>query len=60
MCHYGKAVESRAHMVGECELYKEERDVLEEMRKINECDMEKFGILDINSGLKLIPIRGDR
>ena len=29
--------------MGECEMYKEERDVLEEMRKIDECDMEKFG-----------------
>ena len=30
-------------MLGECEMYKEERDVLDEMREIDECDMEKFG-----------------
>ena len=44
-------------MVGECEIYKEERDVLE-MRKIGECDMEKFGTLD--SSEKTITIPGDR
>ena len=48
MCHYGKAVESRIHVVGGCEIYKEERDVLDgEMGKIDECDMEKFGTLRI-------------
>ena len=36
MCHCGKAVDSRTHIVGECDIYKEERDVLEEMRKIDE------------------------
>ena len=41
MCPCGKAVESRTHIVGECEIYKEERDVLEEMRKIDECGMKK-------------------
>ena len=46
MCPCGKAVESRTHIVGECEIYKEERDVLEEMRKIDECGMEKFGTPD--------------
>ena len=35
----GKAVERRTHLVGECEIYKDERDLLEEMRKIDECDM---------------------
>ena len=29
-------------------MQKEERDVLEEMRKTNECDMKIFGTLDIN------------
>ena len=34
-------------MVEECEMYKEERDVLkEEMREIDDCDMEGFGTLD--------------
>ena len=33
---YGKAIESRTHTVAECELYQEERDVLEgEMRDLN-------------------------
>ena len=40
------SIESITHVVGECEVYKEGRDVLEEMRKIGECDMEKFGTLD--------------
>ena len=59
MCPCGKAIESRIHIVGECERYKEERDVLEEeMRKIDECDMEQFGTL--NSSEKTIAILGDR
>ena len=41
ICPCGKAVESRTHIVGECETYKEERDGLE-MRKMDDCDMEKF------------------
>ena len=36
MCPCGKATESRTHAVGECEVYMEERDVSEEMRKIDE------------------------
>ena len=36
----GKAVECRTYVVGECEMHKEERNVLEgQMRKIDECDM---------------------
>ena len=36
-------------IVGECELYKEERDVLEEeMREIDERDMQEFDRLDSN------------
>ena len=59
MCPCGKAIESRTHIVGECEIYKEERDVLEEeMREIDECDMEEFGTLD--SSEKTIAILGDR
>ena len=36
MCTCGKAVESRSHIVGECEIYKEERDMLrdEENRRM--------------------------
>ena len=35
----------RTYIVGECEICKEERDVLEEIRKIGECGMDKFGTL---------------
>ena len=41
MCPYGKTIECRTHIVGECEICKEERDALEEeMRKLDVCDME--------------------
>ena len=40
-------------------MYKEERDVFEEMRKIDECGMEKFDTLD-NNEKKTIAILGDR
>ena len=43
--------------MGECEIYAEERDVLE-MRKIDRCDMEKFGTLD--SSEEMIAIVGSR
>ena len=42
MCPYGKEVESRTHIVGECEIYKEEWNVSKEMRKLGECGMEKL------------------
>ena len=45
------------HAVGECEIYEEERDVLE-MRKIDECGMDKFGTP--NTSEKTIAILGDR
>ena len=42
-CSCGNADESRTHMEGECELYTEERSMLEEeMRKIDGCNMEKL------------------
>ena len=42
-CPCGKARESRIHIVVECELYKDERDILEEeMREVNEGDMNLF------------------
>ena len=45
--------------MGECKIYKEERDALEEeLRNIGECNMEKFGTLD--SSEKTISILGDR
>ena len=40
VCPCGTTIGSRAHIVGECEIYKEERDVLEEMRKLDEYAME--------------------
>ena len=40
MCACGTTIESRTRIVGECEIYKEERDALEEMRKLHVCDME--------------------
>ena len=50
----------RTHIVGECEVHKEERDVLsiEEMREKDECDTEEFDTLD--SSEKTIAILGDR
>ena len=60
MCPCGTTRESRTHIrVGECEIYKEERDALEEeMRKLDACDMEEFGSLE--SGAKTIAILRDR
>ena len=57
----GTTAENRTHIVGECEMYKEERDALEEeTRKIRRivCDMEEFGRLE--SSEKTIAILGDR
>ena len=55
MCACGKAVESGVH--------KEERDVLLiliEMRKIDECDVEKPGTLDSSEQTTAILLKGDR
>ena len=58
-CPCGKARESRTHKVVECELYKEERDILErEMREVNEGGIKSFDALDIRE--KTIAILGDR
>ena len=54
----GTTIESKTHIVGECKVYKEERDALEEMRKLDECDMEEFGIRE--SSEKTIAILGHR
>ena len=46
MCPCGMTIERRTHIVGWCELYKEERDALEEeLRKSDVCDMEELGSL---------------
>ena len=43
--------------MAECKIYKEERDVVGEIWKIDKCDMEKFGTLD--SREKMIAILVD-
>ena len=59
MCTCCKAVERRTRRVGGCERHKEKREVLEEeMRDVDECDMEGFGTL--NSSEKTIAILGDK
>ena len=45
MCPCGRYVERRTHIWEECEIYKEKRDVSEEMRKNDECGMDKIGKL---------------
>ena len=46
-CPCGKAIESRTHIVAECELYQEERDVLEgEMRDLNKSAVKSVDTLD--------------
>ena len=49
------SVESRTHIVGECGMYKEERDVLEAMMKTDECGNGKVWYSE-----KTIAILGDR
>ena len=46
MCTCGTTPESKTHVSGECEIYKEERDALEEMKKLDGCDMEEFRRLE--------------
>ena len=46
ICPCGATIESRTLIIGECEIDKEERDALEEMRKLDECDLEEFGGLE--------------
>ena len=59
MCPCGTTIESRTHIVGQCEICKEERVALEEgMRKLDVCDMEEIGRLE--SSEKTIPILGGR
>ena len=59
MCPCSKAIESRTHLIGECDMYKEERDALNEaMREMDEFDMEEFDTLDNSE--KTIAILGDR
>ena len=58
MCSCGTTIERRTHTEGECAIYKEERDALEEMRKLDVCDMEEFRGLE--SSEQTIAILGGR
>ena len=59
MSLWGEAVERRTHILGECEMCKEERDVLEEeVRAMGKCDMEELCTLD--SREKTSTVLGDR
>ena len=57
MCLCGKAIQSKTHLVGECEVCQEERNVSEDMTEIDECDMQGFGTLD--SSDNTVAILGD-
>ena len=46
MCPCGTTIESRTHIAGACETYNKERDALEEMRRLDVCDMEDFSSLE--------------
>ena len=43
MCPCGTALDSRTRIEGERELYEDERDAVEEIRKFDVCDVEEFG-----------------
>ena len=58
MCPCSPTIESSTHTGGECEVYRKGRGVLEEMRKLDDCDMEEFGRIEIIE--KTIAILGDR
>ena len=57
VCPCGTIIQSRTHIVG-CETYMEERDALDEMRKLDDCDMGGFGTIE--SSEKTIAILGDK
>ena len=57
-CPCEATIESRTHIVRECEIYKEERYALEEMRKLDVCDVEELGGQENSE--KTIAILGDR
>ena len=60
MCPCGTTIESRIHIVGECGIYMEERDALEEeMRKLDERDMKSL-VDEIKSCEKTIAMLGYR
>ena len=48
-CPGGKARESRIHIVADCQLYKEERDILEEeLQEAKEGGIKSFDALDLS------------
>ena len=56
---FGKVVDCRVPLVGECGIYDEKWDASEEeVKKIDECDAEVFGGLE--SSENAIAILGDR
>ena len=58
MCPCGTTIGSGTHIVGECEIYKEKRDTLEEeVRILDVCDMEEFCRLE--SSDKKIAVLGE-
>ena len=57
-CAFVAKKESRTNIVRECEMFKVERDVVEEMRKIDERDMDKIGTLFIDISEKMIATVG--
>ena len=58
ICSCHEAIENRTHMLRKSELYKEERDMSEDMKKIDGCDMKESGTLDRSE--KTIAVLGDR
>ena len=59
MCPRGTTLRSRIHIVGQCKIYNEERDAIEEgIRKLDVRDMEEFNKLESNE--KTVAILGDR
>ena len=42
MCPCGTTIQSTTHIVGACVIYKEDWDVLQEMRKLDVYDMEEW------------------
>ena len=60
MCPCGTTIESRSHIVGDCNIHEEETVCVrggDEMRKLDVCDMEAFGRLEGSE--KTIAILGD-
>lgn len=57
-CPYGKAGESRTHIIEECELCRDEREALEEQTRNIGCGMAKFSAF--GKSAKKIAMSGDK